>query len=474
MIRRRRARRPRPQLNLRGGDLVSAIGKLEQVEAEGEAIRPDFIPADRYVAADLTQREKQRLWPRIWHIVCREEEISAVGDFVTYEIFEESIIVVRTSPEQVKALYNVCQHRGRRLIDQPSGQTRGFFCKFHGWKYHLDGSIAHVHRRQEWAKCAGFKDEKLGLKEVRLERWGGWVWVNMDRDAPTLAEWLGEELTNILEPFEFHTLRRAWHEVIIAPVNWKVVIEAFNEAYHSGATHNHWIDYNIMRGPAEVHGRHAMYFTNFHGLPNVKREDGVWSASKSLQDLLYYQSKEIHETLFALVPDPMMKAVTRLRDETPADMPPERILARLWDLHREEIEATGAKWPARLRLEDVARAGTSWHIFPNTIVLPAVDGVLWYRIRPYGDDPQRCIFDIWGLQRYAPGHEPKIEQHVSDGFAAFRGRNPFLEQDFDNMIAVDRGMHSRGWSGARTNPAEETTITHFHRMIDEFLSRPPL
>ena len=447
---------------------MSAVGKFDAA-GDGDEIRPDFVPANRYVAADVGAREKERLWPRIWHIVCREEELTQIGDFVTYEIFEESIVVIRTTAQQVKAYYNACQHRGRRLIDQASGNQRGFHCKFHGWKYHLDGSLAQVHRPEEWANCPGFKTEKLSLKEPRIDRWGGWIWVNMDPQAPALAEWLGEKVTSTMEPFEFATLRRAWHEVIIAPVNWKVVIEAFNEGYHSGATHNHWLDYNPMRAPAAVHGRHTMYFTNFDTLPNVKREDGVWSASRTLQEMLYYQSKEIHDTLFALVPGPMMRAITRLRAETPPEMPPEQLFVRLWDMHKEELEATGARWPAKLTLQDLANAGTGWHIFPNTIFLPAPDGVLWYRIRPYGDDPHRCIFDIWGLQRYAPGKEPKIETHVSNGFDAFRGRNPFLEQDFDNMVAVDKGMHSRGWSGARTNPAEEASINHFHKMLDSYL-----
>lgn len=448
---------------------MDTVAGVEKILPEGSDIRPDFVPAARYTAADVTAREKADLWPRVWHIVCREEEVPEVGDYVTYEIFDESIVVIRTTATQIKAYYNVCQHRGRRLLDPGSGRTRGFFCKFHGWKYHLDGSIAHVHRKEEWAQCPQFRDTGLSLKEPRVDTWGGWVWINMDPAAPALKDWLGEKLVSTLRPFEFQTLRRKFHEVIIAPVNWKVVVEAFNEGYHSGATHNHWLDYYPMRAPAEVHGRHAMYFTLFgSALPQAKRENGVWSATKTVQELLYYQSKEIHDTLFALVPDPMMKAVTRLRDETPPDMPVEQLYVKLWDLHKEELEATGAKWPSELRLEDLGAAGTSWHIFPNTILLPAPDGVLWYRMRPYGDDPHQCIFDIWSLNRYAPGTEPKVKPHVTHGFEAFRGRNPFLEQDFDNMLAVDRGMESRGWPGARTNPAEEATITHFHRTLDQY------
>jgi phenylpropionate dioxygenase-like ring-hydroxylating dioxygenase large terminal subunit len=429
----------------------------------------DFVPAARYVGADVPRREKERLWPRVWQLACREQEIPAVGNFVVYEIFEESVILVRTAPGEVKAFYNVCQHRGRRLIEQARGQASGFYCKFHGWRYRLDGSVSYVHHREGWAQCDGLKDGELGLKGPRVDRWGGWLWINMDPQGVGLAEWLGASLQDTMRPFELENMHLAWHEVLIAPVNWKVVVEAFNEGYHAGATHHHWIDYLGMRSPAKVHGAHTMYFTEFAGLPKAKREDGSWSDTRSIQEMLYYQSKELNETLHALVPDSLMAAVTRLKDTTPADMPAEAIYARLFELHKEELQGSGARWPSELGLAQLGAAGTGWHVFPNTIFLPAADGLLWYRVRPYGDDPHRCIFDIWVLRRYAPGQEPTVQTHVSNGFEAFRGRNRFLEQDFDNMLAVDRGMASRGWVGARTNPSEELPVSHFHRMLDQYV-----
>lgn len=436
---------------------------------DDSGIHADFIPADRY-ADSLAVLERDRLWPRIWHIVCRAEELPRQGDFLTYEIGDESIIIARVSASEIKAFYNACQHRGRQLVDRPKGHLAGFYCRFHGWSYRLDGSVAQVNREQEWADCPRFHAADLGLKSPRIGQWAGWVWIAMDDDAPSLEEWLGEPLMRIMGPFDLQDLRIAWHERIHAPVNWKVVIEAFNEGYHSGATHNQRIDYNVMHSPGVIHGRHGMYFTTFNGLPKLKREDGTWSTATSIQDMLYYQSKELNETLFALAPDTAMRAMARLREETGPEMAPEAIFAALWRLQREEIEATGARWPERLTPEHVAEAGTSWHLFPNTIFLPVPDGVLWYRMLPDGGDPRRCVFDIWGLGRFAPGREPLVETRVSLGFEEARGRNPFLEQDFDNMVAVDRGMRSRGWIGARTNPAEENLIVNFHRQLDLYLA----
>jgi hypothetical protein len=119
--------------------------------------------------------------------------------------------------------------------------------------------------------------------------------------------------------------------------------------------------------------------------------------------------------------------------------------------------------------EQAAAAGTSWQILPNTIMFPVVDGVLWYRMRPDARDADKCIFDIWCLRRYAPGGEPEVDTQVFDGFEAARGVNPFLEEDFANMLAVNAGMKSRGWRGARTNPEEELTVSHFHRQLDGYL-----
>jgi phenylpropionate dioxygenase-like ring-hydroxylating dioxygenase large terminal subunit len=431
-------------------------------------IRLDYVPASYFHKDDIPALEKAKLWPKTWHLACREEEIPKVGDFVNYEIFDESILVVRTKPDQIKGFYNVCQHRGRRLRDEERGNVSpGFYCKFHGWRYSLNGNVTHVYARENWDGCADFHEGDLSLKETKVGTWAGWVWINMDPNAEPLLDYL-DAIVGRLKNFEIEKMRLAWYETIIAPVNWKVVVEAFNEGYHSGATHNTALDYKPMDSPGHVHGRHSMYYTMFPGLPAAK-QNGEWAKLGTLQDLLYYQSKEIHETLFSLVMDPLMAAMTRMRAETKADASPEEIFAKLWDLHKEELKKAGLRWPEKLTPQELGNAGTGWHIFPNSVMLPAVDGVLWYRMRPYGEDPDKCIFDIWCLRPYEPGTEPKITRHISHGFEQFKGRNGFLEQDFDNMVATNKGIQSRGFLGAVCNPRQEVQISHFHKMLHDYM-----
>ena len=450
--------------------------ELSKMETKGarEEIRADWVPADRYLDADIPRLERERLWPRIWHIACREEEIPNVGDYVTYEILDESVIIVRSSADAISAHYNVCQHRGRQLVKPGKGFSKGGFqCRFHGWKFDLEGNNTFVFHEEEWADCPAFTRDELALKSLKVETFGGWVWVNMDPDAVSLREWL-EPVGEWLEPFEFDKLRRAWHETLIAPINWKVVMEAFHEGYHSGATHNSFVDYYSMYSPTAAFGKHCGFSTEFREMPKMKREDGKWTPALSGADMLYHQSKELHEELKAQISDSGRRALERLRAEFPPGSDEANLFPRFIELQKEEMAADGAEWPENLDLEAMMKPGVSIHIFPNTIVLPTPDAVLWYRMRPHPVDSESCIFDIWSLNRYAPGKEPVVERHVSNGFAEAKGRNAFLEQDFANMEAVQKGMRSRGWQGARTNPVEEVTVNHFHRMLDEFYAMEPL
>ncbi|MBW2426654.1 MAG: aromatic ring-hydroxylating dioxygenase subunit alpha [Deltaproteobacteria bacterium] len=435
----------------------------------GGEIRDDFIPSDRYRSSETFELEQENLWPRVWQIACREEEVPDVGSYALYEILDESIIIARSSEQEIKAYYNVCQHRGRRLVDKPRGRLSNFYCRFHGWRFSLDGECIHVYSSEDWSGCPAFDQKELTLKSPQVDRWSGWVWINLDPDAAPLRDYLGLAAEK-LDPFDFHELRYKWWVTIHAPVNWKVVMEAFHEGYHSAATHSTRLDYEPMVAPAVAHGDHAMYFTDgWKSLSRFKTDQGAWQDIESMPEFVYQQAVELHEDLEAMVLDPLMTAIRRMYEETPADASPETVSQKIWELHKEELEATGAKWPEKLTPEHMASAGTSWHLFPNTIVLPNPDGVLWYRMRPDRHDPDRCIFDIWCLARYAKGKEPKVEPIVFDGFEEARDANTFLSQDFDNMLAVNEGMKSRGWSGARANPVQEVCVVNFHRALDRYL-----
>ena len=187
-----------------------------------DAVRDDYVPKEAYFSRDYAQLEKERLWPYVWQIACREEEIPNVGDFVTYDILDDSIIVVRSKPGEISAFHNVCPHRGNRLTEG-CDHAKQFLCTFHGWRFGLDGRNISVVDRKDWGDL--LSDEDVRLKSVQVGTWGGFVFINMDKDCQPLDEFLipVKELT---AKHEFEKLRYAWYRSTIMPANWKTVSEA--------------------------------------------------------------------------------------------------------------------------------------------------------------------------------------------------------------------------------------------------------
>src|ERR1700751_3149265 len=111
-------------------------------------VEPERVPmiysSEANISAEYLRAERDKLWRKIWQEVGRVEEIPNVGDYITYEILDDSIIIVRTAPDQIRAYHNVCQHRGRRLVDTPTGghnargKTKQFVCGFHGWRWDIN------------------------------------------------------------------------------------------------------------------------------------------------------------------------------------------------------------------------------------------------------------------------------------------------------------------------------------------------
>jgi phenylpropionate dioxygenase-like ring-hydroxylating dioxygenase large terminal subunit len=165
-------------------------------------------------------------------------------------------------------------------------------------------------------------------------------------------------------------------------------------------------------------------------------------------------------------------ATQRLRTEVAADAAPEEVLGKWGQFIYEAAVASGAGWPEGLTPEYMAESGFDWHVFPNTAFLhPAVEAVIWYRFRPCGDDHTRTTFDVWSLERFPPGEEPKVEHEVYDDWRD--GDYPLIfQQDFENIPRVQKGMKSRAFKAGRPSPVQERAVSHFHRTLRRFLQDP--
>jgi phenylpropionate dioxygenase-like ring-hydroxylating dioxygenase large terminal subunit len=196
------------------------MNKPERITTE-DLSEPLTFPAEAYISRDYAVAEAERLWSRVWQQAGRVEEIPEVGSYITYNIGHDSILIVRTAVDAIKAYHNVCPHRGRRLVGNNRGgghgllpQSKGehsacgrqgsFACPYHAWTFNLDGKATHILDKEDWQ--GSLTDERTGLEPVQVDTWGGWIWINMDPAAGPLRQYL-EPVATLLDPFEFDKMR---------------------------------------------------------------------------------------------------------------------------------------------------------------------------------------------------------------------------------------------------------------------------
>ena len=161
-----------------------------------------FVPKGRYLDVEFLQLELERVFPRTWLMACRLEELPGVGSYVEYRIGDRSVLIVRESTESIRAYHNACRHRGTRLATG-RGRVGSIICPFHGWRWNLDGSIKLLLDPEEFTPRS---DDDLGLQPVRCELWGGFVFINMDPEAPPLLDYL-DPIPSVFAPFQFENMR---------------------------------------------------------------------------------------------------------------------------------------------------------------------------------------------------------------------------------------------------------------------------
>ena len=210
-------------------------------------IGPSNIPADWYTDPARFELERTLIFRRSWLVVGRVDELPAPGDHLVWEGHGETIVITRridaTDQPCFSAFHNVCQHRGTRLV-QPApdfarvaGGARRYACNWHGWVYDTNGVVVGIPDRDDFgdSQVAG-----LCAPPVAVDTWGGWLWVYLDPhdQMPTLTEWLGPDVANDLGRYEMERMRVHAKETIELDVNWKVVVDGFNEMYHIDALHH--------------------------------------------------------------------------------------------------------------------------------------------------------------------------------------------------------------------------------------------
>lgn len=410
------------------------------------------LPMDAYLDAGFHQREVDKVWKHCWQMAARSEVLRESGACVVYDIADASALVVRGRDGQLRAFINSCPHRGTRLFDQ-DGKTLRIRCPFHGLTWTLDGQI------DKWPGAWDFDHidpDAFHLHPIPVAEWNGFVFITFDEQAPPLTSYL-EDLPDHFAHWPLDARYTAAHVGKILQCNWKIALEAFLETFHVVGLHPESLpffgdansQYDVWEGR-----RHYSRMINPSGVisPHLSTEPAPQRvlAAASAFGLCHGDPLDDGET------------------------PRRRIADSVSQMYQ---TANGIDLSAysTSELVDVIE----YYLFPNLILFGGFNSPLAYRARPCGNDPDRCLFEVWLLPPLAPDTEPpppapmrmlQEDERFGD-VAELSYFGPVLDQDADAMPLVQRGMRASRKRATTLANYQEIRIRHMRQTLADYLAR---
>jgi len=211
-------------------------------DAELAAVRREYraaslLPARTYQDPAILDWERDHIVRRDWVLVARVEDVPEPTSFRLFDLDGENVIIVRGRDDVIRAFYNVCRHRGTAVEERECGKAVRFQCVYHAWIYDLDGRLVRAKHTED---LEDFSFEAYGLREIRCETWGGFVFLCFADEAvtPSLREAMGDWGDHHASMGrDMSTLRRAARLTYDVGANWKIVAENYSECYHCPPVH---------------------------------------------------------------------------------------------------------------------------------------------------------------------------------------------------------------------------------------------
>jgi Rieske 2Fe-2S family protein len=229
------------------------------------------LPAACFAADEILALEREHLFRSAWHAVARSEDLPDAGCWRRVDVLGEDLLITRAADGAIHAHYNVCRHRGSRLVDAHAGQADQIRCPYHAWCYALDGRLTHVPQSAEVPD--------MRLRPVTVALWGGYVLVNLDGGAQAPpACW--PDLPD-LSAYGMPSLRRAHREVYEVRANWKLICQNYSECYHCPGTHPQLFRISEAVPGAEATGAAAAVFGDTCNGGPMRLREGVATMSMS-------------------------------------------------------------------------------------------------------------------------------------------------------------------------------------------------
>jgi len=211
---------------------VSAAPERTSAPRGGAALGPALEP-NLYLEPEIVRLEQRAIFERTWQLAGHVSDLAEPGSYLTTEVVDQPVLVVRDQEGEIRAFRNVCRHRGSRLLAGSGQCGKAIRCLYHGWTYRTDGTLIGV---PEGRDIPDLDKSRLGLHQVRAEVFCGLIFVNLDPGAEPLGARLGG-LAERLARYDLPSLRRFGRGGDVQPANWKVVVENYIEGYHIPIAH---------------------------------------------------------------------------------------------------------------------------------------------------------------------------------------------------------------------------------------------
>jgi len=409
---------------------------------------------ERFHSRSYAEAEWNRVFARSWLLACTVSDVRETGDFARFDIGPESFIVVRAEDGSLKAHYNVCPHRGSRLVLADTGSISQFTCPFHSWQFALDGQNIAVTDHQT------FRPEVLchdhNLTPLRCEEAAGLVFVSMDAGIAPLKEWLAPILPQ-LELYDIASMNVVQHRRSDWGANWKGGVDAFAETYHLHAVHPQTQCLMDDRTQIDLYpGGFSRQFVPF-AQPSPRFPDQQ-SVNAGIEIML--KDAGIDPAGFQGSAQDSRAAVQQAKRQRAAR------LGLGWDKFSDT------------QLSD----STIYSLFPNVQIGCHPEAVFLHRFVPHATDPNQFTYDTCILYRHIEGADlaapawmglaadldmtgdtrPDI---VRTALGEPPGLGEVLDQDSELLPIVQAGARSRGFRGPLWSE-QEARLRHFHAELD--------
>jgi carnitine monooxygenase subunit len=425
----------------------------------------------RYYSQEEANLEWQHVWLTTWAFAGLVQDIPEVGDYLRYNLGKESFIVVRTgrSPRDLKAFYNVCPHRGNRLVHTDFGHTANqcFTCDFHGWKYQLDGKNKEI--RDELIFRPEVVCDRPGLTPVSVDSWNSLIFVNPDsKPRLTLLEHL-DVMPEHLKNYDFSLLRVLRDLEFCWDANWKTAFDAFIEFYHADDVHPEAIPVSEML--------ETQYDLYANGLSRMIIPQG------------YVTSRfEDRDTVNDMLQ--MFVAAYGGNPDNYKQLKGYEYKKALMDTKRKWGKKHGYQFFDKLT-DDQITDDWNYSPFPAMTLNVFADTVLLQIFRPHATDPRKSWYNaitlclpvsddvtpVLDLNSYGPESlgpkgwkgETRPARFVPQKLEEF---GYLLAQDVRRVTEVQKGIESACFRGARLSESE-IRIRHYLAEIDRCIGRLP-